>query len=31
MHGDEVVNLLAGVGLQRPEINLLDERTWPQV
>jgi ATP-dependent Zn protease len=31
MHGDEVVDLLASVGLQRPEINLSDDRTWPTV
>ena len=31
MHGDEVVDLLAGVGLKRPEINLMDQRTWPTV
>jgi ATP-dependent Zn protease len=31
MHGDEVVELLDGVGLVRPEIDLLDEKTWPKV
>jgi hypothetical protein len=31
LHGDEVVDLLNRVGLQRPEINLLDEATWPRV
>jgi ATP-dependent Zn protease len=31
MHGDEVVELLNGVGLERPEIDLLEERTWPPV
>jgi hypothetical protein len=31
MHGDEVVDLLSSVGLQRPEINLLDDSTWPTV
>ena len=31
MHGDEVVDLLASVGLQRPEIDLMDDRTWPTV
>jgi ATP-dependent Zn protease len=31
MHGDEVVELLAGVGLKRPEIDLMDDRTWPSV
>ncbi len=29
MHGDEVVELLNSVGLVRPEIDLLEERTWP--
>jgi cell division protease FtsH len=29
MHGDEVVELLDGVGLVRPEIDLLEEKTWP--
>jgi ATP-dependent Zn protease len=31
MHGDEVVDLLNSVGLKRPEINLTDDRTWPEV
>jgi len=31
MHGDEVVDLLGSVGLQRPEIDLYDDRTWPTV
>jgi ATP-dependent Zn protease len=31
MHGDEVVDLLNGVNLTRPEIDLLDEHTWPRV
>jgi ATP-dependent Zn protease len=31
MHGDEVVDLLNSVGLQRPELNLMDDRTWPRV
>jgi len=31
MHGDEVVDLLNSVGLKRPEIDLTDDRTWPQV
>jgi ATP-dependent Zn protease len=31
LHGDEVVELLGGVGLTRPEIDLLDDRTWPRV
>jgi ATP-dependent Zn protease len=29
MHGDEVVELLNSVSLVRPEVNLLEERTWP--
>jgi ATP-dependent Zn protease len=31
MHGDEVVELLDSVDLSRPEIDLLEERTWPPV
>jgi cell division protease FtsH len=31
MHGDEVVDLLASVGLQRPDIDLMDDSTWPNV
>jgi cell division protease FtsH len=31
MHGDEVVDMLNGVGLKRPDIDLLDDRTWPTV
>ena len=31
IYGDEVVDLLNSVGLQRPEIDLTDERTWPTV
>ncbi len=31
MHGDEVVELLASVGLKRPEIDLMDDSTWPTV
>jgi ATP-dependent Zn protease len=31
MHGDEVVDLLSSVGLKRPEIDLMDDRTWPTV
>jgi len=31
MHGDEVVDLLSSVGLQRPQIDLMDDRTWPSV
>jgi hypothetical protein len=29
LHGDEVVEVLEGAGLVRPEIDLLDERIWP--
>jgi sugar phosphate isomerase/epimerase len=31
MHGDEVVELLDSVDLVRPQIDLLEERTWPPV
>jgi ATP-dependent Zn protease len=31
MHGDEVIDLLASVGLKRPEIDLTDDTTWPKV
>jgi ATP-dependent Zn protease len=31
MHGDEVVDLLNSVRLVRPQIDVLDERTWPRV
>jgi sugar phosphate isomerase/epimerase len=31
MHGDEVVDLLNGVDLVLPDLDLLDERTWPRV
>jgi ATP-dependent Zn protease len=31
MYGDEVTDLLNRVGLQRPELDLLDDRTWPTV
>jgi hypothetical protein len=31
MHGDEVVELLETVGLTRPSVDLLDEKTWPPV
>ncbi len=31
MHGDEVIDLLNAVGLQRPDIDLMDDRTWPKV
>jgi ATP-dependent Zn protease len=31
LYGDEVTELLSSVGLRRPEIDLLDDRTWPEV
>jgi len=31
MHGDEVVELLESVDLVRPEVDLLDEGSWPPV
>jgi hypothetical protein len=31
MHGDEVVDMLNSVGLKRPEIDLMDDSTWPTV
>jgi ATP-dependent Zn protease len=31
MHGDEVIDLLNSVGLINPEIDLMDDRTWPTV
>jgi ATP-dependent Zn protease len=31
MHGDEVVEMLNSVGIQRPEVDLMDDRTWPTV
>ena len=31
MHGDEVVDMLASVALKRPELDLMDDRTWPTV
>jgi ATP-dependent Zn protease len=31
IYGDEVVELLSSVGLQRPEIDLMDDHTWPKV
>jgi ATP-dependent Zn protease len=31
MHGDEVVDLLERVGLQRPELDLANPATWPTV
>jgi ATP-dependent Zn protease len=31
MHGDEVTDLLSSVGLTRPDIDLMDDSTWPKV
>ena len=31
MHGDEVIDLLNSVGLHRPNVDLMDDRTWPTV
>jgi ATP-dependent Zn protease len=31
MHGDEVIDLLNRAGLQRPELDLMDDSTWPTV
>ena len=31
MYGNEVVDLLDNVGLVKPEIDVLDEKTWPKV
>jgi hypothetical protein len=31
MHGDEVVELLERAQLEQPNIDLLDEKTWPKV
>ena len=31
LHGDEVCELLVGVGLERPQLDLMDPATWPQV
>jgi ATP-dependent Zn protease len=30
MHGDEVTDLLSSVGLTRPDIDLMDDTTWPK-
>ena len=30
-YGDEVVQLLEEAGLERPELDLLDEEAWPKV
>jgi ATP-dependent Zn protease len=31
LHGDEVVDVLDGVELRKPDIDLLDQRIWPKV
>lgn len=31
MYGDEVVELLDGVGVKRPEVDYLDEKSWPRI
>jgi hypothetical protein len=31
MHGDEVTDMLASVGLRRPDVDLRDPDTWPTV
>jgi hypothetical protein len=31
IYGDEVTDLLSSVGLQRPPLDLMDDRTWPTV
>jgi ATP-dependent Zn protease len=31
MHGDEVVEMLGRAGLRRPELDLMDDSTWPKV
>ena len=31
MHGDEVVELLEEVGIRRPVVDYLDEKTWPKI
>jgi cell division protease FtsH len=31
LHGDEVTDLLNSVGLKKPAIDLMDDRTWPKV
>jgi hypothetical protein len=31
IHGDAVVDLLAGVGLQRPDLDLMNPDTWPSL
>jgi len=31
LHGDEVVELLDSVGLEKPEIDFLDDAVWPKL
>jgi ATP-dependent Zn protease len=31
LHGDEVVAVLDQVGLRKPDIDLMDEQTWPKL
>jgi hypothetical protein len=31
LYGDDVTSLLDGVGLRKPAIDVLDERTWPAI
>jgi ATP-dependent Zn protease len=31
LYGDELVELLEGVGLERPEVDYLSEETWPRL
>jgi ATP-dependent Zn protease len=31
VYGDEVIDMLNAVGLKRPDIDLMDDRTWPKV
>ena len=31
LYGDEVTSLLDGVGLRKPDVDVLDEATWPAI
>ena len=31
LHGDEVVAVLDQVGLRKPDIDLMDDATWPKL
>ena len=31
LYGDDVTSLLDGVGLRKPEIDVLEESTWPAI